>query len=144
MTAKRCLLAVGVLGTLSSFALLTHVHLSQGPGVTRANFDRIAEGMTQAEVEVIFGSAPGPNGFGIGNGGSNIQIESWQSRDGSTVDIRLVNGLVDCKTWIDSTENVVVRTGRWLLQVPPPPPQRQCILGTSTINASSPGVLIAR
>jgi hypothetical protein len=58
MTRRRLLLATLVLLTCLSLAGL-FVLWPSGPGVTRANFDRIAEGDTRARVEELLG---GPEG----------------------------------------------------------------------------------
>jgi hypothetical protein len=71
MAKKRLLLWLGALGGLAGLGILLLTLVPEPPGVTYTNFERVAIGMSQAEVEAIFSSPPrltAPNGrnwFGL-------------------------------------------------------------------------------
>lgn len=58
MKKKRWLLAAIGLASLIGLPILVIALLPNRPGVTRANFHRIAIGMTKPDVENIFGGEP--------------------------------------------------------------------------------------
>jgi hypothetical protein len=86
-------LAIGVLGMLPP-----------RPGVTRANFDRIEMGMTEAEVEEIFG----------GKGKQEQCGCVWNAYDGSWSTMTFDHDCVDTKRWTDSDNTFLHRIRRWL------------------------------
>jgi outer membrane protein assembly factor BamE (lipoprotein component of BamABCDE complex) len=55
MTQKRLALIAAVSLAIAAVMVGVLVMLPPGPGVTKANFDRIEKGMTKAKVEEIFG-----------------------------------------------------------------------------------------
>lgn len=55
MSRKRYLAVAGMLVILALVGFGVAMMLPLGPGVTKANFDRIEDGMTRADVEAIFG-----------------------------------------------------------------------------------------
>jgi hypothetical protein len=65
MLKNRWIMAAGILGSLVCAGFLVLALLPARPAVTQANFDRIKEGMTQVEVEAIFG---GPAKYKSSNG----------------------------------------------------------------------------
>jgi hypothetical protein len=77
---------------------------SNQPGVTRANFDRIKEGMTLQEVEQIFG---GPGTYTWGG-------YWWQSDDGARVFVEINGDSAGQKSWVDKTESTLDKLRRWL------------------------------
>ena len=104
-TKKRLLLIaavplaiVVVLGVLSV--------LPSRPGVTKANFERIEEGMTKAEVEGIFGRE--------GKMGGVKLWMFWEADDGSEAGIAFIDDCVVSKRWHDSTETILDKIRRWL------------------------------
>lgn len=58
MTRKRDLILAGFLALLVCVAPLLMVVISEPPGLTKGNFDRIKYEMTLAEVEAILGKPP--------------------------------------------------------------------------------------
>jgi outer membrane protein assembly factor BamE (lipoprotein component of BamABCDE complex) len=58
MAKKKRLLLIASLPLTIALTLGVLAMLPPPPGVTKANFDRIQEGMTRAEVEEIFGKPP--------------------------------------------------------------------------------------
>src|SRR5436853_7092996 len=52
---QRYFIFAALFMSLASVVLITVLLMSNGPGVTKANFDRIEEGMTLQEVEQVFG-----------------------------------------------------------------------------------------
>src|ERR1051325_348687 len=124
MTKMRWLALVGVITCLGALAPAI---IPSASGVAKANFDCIQEGMSQAEVEAIFGAKPTPSSLlWLGCGG--IHIQTWQAFDGSEADIHFRFDLVTCKVWTSSTESIAERTRRWIFRIPSPPPQAR--LGT--------------
>lgn len=57
-TRRRWLLCAAALVGLAAVGLVVVAMLPTGPGVTKANFDLVSEGMTKDQVGVIFGSEP--------------------------------------------------------------------------------------
>jgi hypothetical protein len=71
----------GVFGVVAGTTLLVLVLLLAGPGVTKANFDRIKAGMSRAEVEMLFGR---PADARYLHGGLKIRhtVEVWHGVEG--------------------------------------------------------------
>ena len=83
-----------------------------GPGVTKANFDRIEDGMTREDVEAILGEG---SVMYLINGNMLISTRVWTGQDGSTACITFYVGEgVQSKEWTDSTETVPDKLRRWL------------------------------
>ena len=114
MTKKRLLLLaslpltiVVILGVLAM--------LPPSPGVTKANFDCLQEGMTLAEVQKIFGEE------GEWFGEITLwEIKApwtgfvWLADDGSIAGIRFVDDCVTDKRWTISNETILDKIRRWL------------------------------
>ena len=84
--------------------------LPDRPGVTKANFDRIQNGMAIREVEVILGRHP--NVEGDGNQGHQL---FWTNEDGSCVMITLGSDAKVCGAyWLESHEGVGRKFCRWI------------------------------
>src|SRR5436190_14192317 len=98
MTKKRLLLiatlplAIGV--TLGVLAMLP-----PGTGVTKANFDRINEGMTREDVEAIFGGPSAGLRTDFTTGPTIKECECWFRDDGAKGSISFANGHVSEKWW---------------------------------------------
>jgi hypothetical protein len=86
------------------------------PGVTKANFDRIENGMTMVEVEKIFGGKgheiliPATDSVFVG---FRVWF-AWTASDGSGAVITFSHNGVEHKGWEDSTETILDRIRRWL------------------------------
>jgi hypothetical protein len=90
--------------------------LPPGPGVTKANLDRIQQGMTLADVEELFGPEDlfGPREkYNLEHYDGVVYID-WHAYDGSTATIRFVHNRVTGKSWQDSDETIVNKFRRWL------------------------------
>ena len=82
------------------------------PGVTKANFDRIKEGMTRAEVEEIFG----------GKGDWRWMVQDWEEKsewmwganNGAEAVINFEKNCVTEKQWSGSDETFLDKIRRWL------------------------------
>ncbi len=112
MNRKHLLLlgppSVAVAVMLSALALLWSPH----PGVTKANFDRIEEGMTNAEVEQLLGGTGLPfHGFAHHEPPRTFV---WEGDDGSVVFVEFTDNSVMSKKWEPSTESITDRLRRWL------------------------------
>lgn len=93
---------------------------NDGPGVTKANFDRVEEGMTLEEVEAIFGKS----GFCLGGGGTLhtwVGFYTFSGADGAVARITVMrSGLVEAKnavtdkSWTPSTKTLPAKLRRWL------------------------------
>ena len=105
MTKKRYLAVSGVLVGIVCLGALVLALLPHSPGVTKAKFDRIQEGMTPAEVETILGIS-----F---NGGEDI-AQLFQDRrqagissffwrvDEGAMEIDFIDNRVSNKGWVDT------------------------------------------
>jgi hypothetical protein len=107
MTKKRMAL-IAVL-PLSIAMIIGVLAMPTGPGVTKANLDRVEEGMTKAEVEQIFGMKgeklpPAYDG----------EWMYWRADDGSSAVIRFGEDGLDFKNWHDSDETIPDKIRRWL------------------------------
>jgi hypothetical protein len=58
MMKKKYLLLLAAIVVVAAYMVVAVVVLPTGPGVTKANFDRIKIGMTRAEVMKILGEEP--------------------------------------------------------------------------------------
>jgi hypothetical protein len=118
MTKKRFLLlaalpfavcvALGVLVMVSAM-------VPPSPGITKANFNRIQDGMMLAEVEEIFGHG----GVSI-DGQKTEQFAAgegylfWRADDGSSASIEFEDDCVTRKDWHESNETILDKLRRWL------------------------------
>lgn len=116
MTRRRLLL-IASLPLAVGVALVVLAMLPPRPGVTRANFDRIKEGMQLEEVEEIFGGPGHRLPIGAGGVHSSVSPYSWRSEDGATAVIWIESprsAVLGSKEWTDSTESLVQKIRRWL------------------------------
>src|SRR5581483_10869205 len=96
--------------------------LAQQPGVTKANFERIEEGMTRREVEALLGGPPcddspsGRNWSELHNGKLTLgwTREVWGGNHGAARLVFNEEGHVVHKHWSDSPEPLLERIRRWL------------------------------
>jgi hypothetical protein len=96
MRRRRLLLCVGVVACLG-LAVGGFVWLTlPPPGVTRENYERIREGMSQADVEAVLGVPPGAYGRGgiaeIASSNSILVFDpSWRTEcwAGDTISIQV-------------------------------------------------------
>ena len=93
---KRTFIVAALFASLASVGFVAALLMLNGPGVTKANFDRIEEGMTLQEVEQIFGT-PGKYTWGG---------HTWQADDGASVFVEFAfsGESAGHKTWEDSRE----------------------------------------
>jgi hypothetical protein len=116
MTKKRLtLLAVLPLTIVVIFGVLAM--LPPRSGVTKANFDRIKDGMDRTEVEEILGGKAHkiqPTHRVKGMPGPGVMVAFWGADDGSGVWITFMAGGVAGKHWQDSTETIPDKIRRWL------------------------------
>lgn len=124
MTKKRYIAVAGLLAILLGAGFGVAMMLSDGPGVTKASFDRIEKGMTLAEVEFIFGG-PTP----LRENWSRVRwplttdpdaywaidaVHCWDAGDGSGATIGFKDGQVVFVDWAASSETVLEKFRRWL------------------------------
>ena len=114
---KRLLLAAGTMTGLVGVGLLVVAMLppDNRPGVTKANFDRIQEGMTRSEVRAIFGEP------GTGSSDAFTDIEVWIATDGSEARVWFTGIVgheederVSIMAWLESSETLFQKIRRWL------------------------------
>jgi hypothetical protein len=111
MTKKRwmvlaSLLAAGVCLTLAVLALLP-----PRPGVTKANFDRIEEGMTLDEINTILGRSP-DNVIEKNNQGEIWQY--WTDYDGEVWILLGNDSTLSDKRWIAYEGTFLQKVRQWL------------------------------
>jgi hypothetical protein len=90
MKSLRTLCVCGPFAVVVLAAFLAALYprpAAKGSGITKANFNLIVEGMTQEDVEEIFGCPPGDytNGDGLSFrccGSSGIRREDWTGYEG--------------------------------------------------------------
>jgi hypothetical protein len=114
MTRKRCyLISAAVLAAFVGIALGVLAMLPARPGVTKANFERIKEGMTLAEVEALFGE-PSFRFAEFEDSG----IRNWVASNRILASVLFdPNGRVVRKewwAWPQPQENLVDKIHRWL------------------------------
>src|SRR5262245_42301234 len=112
MSKKRIIGSVFVL--LFAAALFVAYIWPEGPGVTKANFDKIEEGMTLEEVESVFGE----NGsVVIGWAGVPTTFYHWSSPrafNHGAASIEFSNNRVSYKRWYIVDEPFLVKLRRVL------------------------------
>jgi hypothetical protein len=108
VVTKKRLLLIATLPLIIAVTLGVFAMVPSGPGVSKANFDRIQEGMTMAEVEEIFG------GKGATAGMHEHTFVFWIANDGSSATVDFVNDCVGAKRWHDSDETILNKIRRWL------------------------------
>lgn len=152
MIKKFLILIVGASAACVT-ALVLLVVPSAGPGVTKANFDRIRIGMTKPQVDEILGpqdeySANTIHATFSVSSGYNRRYH-WQAAEGSRVEVSFhaevclgrpnsAPAVVSQKTWHDSEETILDKICRWfgvdrapappvmaLPAIPPPPAAAQ-------------------
>jgi hypothetical protein len=118
MTRKRLIVIAGLLVMLASAGLF--VALDHRPSLTRANFDRIQIGMTEAEVTAIFGRPPAEIGGIWGDLAMKThQLQFWLDHDGRAV-VGFTNStgcrVVASTEWIAHArrETALEKIRRWL------------------------------
>ena len=112
MTKKRLFLLASLPLTIAViFGVLAM--LPPSPGVTKANFDRIQEGMTKAEVEDIFGRTTWKTEPHWRRSHTN---EIWSSDDGEYAVVIVFNerGTAVIGESFDSNEPFLDKIRRWL------------------------------
>ena len=107
---KRWLLAAGTMAGLVGVVLVVLAMLPPGPGVTKANFDRIKIGMTKIEVEEIFGEK-----------GIFVKVEKgeapclfWNAGDRAEVWIRFSDDCVNGDMTWSADETFLDKIRSWL------------------------------
>ena len=88
------------------------------PGPTKANFDRIQDGMAHKDVEAILGKNSDVFLVSFGRWRSTTDIMSvliWKRDDGAAIliDYGPRDNVVG-KTWVDSNETICQKINRWL------------------------------
>jgi hypothetical protein len=109
---KRYFIVAALFASLASVGFVAALLMSNGPGVTnapgvtKANFDRIEKGMTLQEVEQILGS-PGKYTWGGYH---------WEGDDGVTafVEFDFDGASAGGKSWQDSRESPLDKIWCWL------------------------------
>jgi hypothetical protein len=103
MTRVRYILAA--IFTLAVVGFVTVALWPPSPGVTHANFDRIQDGMTVAEVEAIMGKPDQRLG---------TERQWWTLPSGNSATVVYSEELVTEKIWPDADETIVRKIWRWL------------------------------
>jgi hypothetical protein len=103
---KRCVFVLVAFAVLvfSIVVILTALTNSNGPGITKANLDRIQKGMTKAEVEAILGSK-GSVASSVGSPHSMWILAIWDRDDGATATVEFV--------WIGDREPYALGPTNW-------------------------------
>jgi outer membrane protein assembly factor BamE (lipoprotein component of BamABCDE complex) len=124
MKRRAALLFVG-LAALGLLAVVACALLPSGPGVTKANFYRIEDGMSLAQVEALLGppdynSPSGRNWELLYNGKTHVghTRRVWGGDDGGARIDFDEEGRVFSKTWVDNPESFLDRLRRWFAWLP--------------------------
>jgi hypothetical protein len=124
MTWKRRLAVISLFVVLVGIGVGLAMMLTPDhrPGVTKANFDKLQEGMSIEQVETWLG-ADSRRLFGFGRSGLGASTfnQTWIADDGAraAITFSLQYGVdedwkVASMTWTDSTETTWQRIRRWL------------------------------
>jgi hypothetical protein len=114
MTRKQWIaVAITFAGFAFVCALALAVLIFPRFSVAKGNYDRIRDGMSQTEVEQLFGCKPIsiPCAW-LGTGG--VHVETWHFQDGSAANVHFVGDSVFLKTWTPSTDPPLEKIRRWL------------------------------
>jgi hypothetical protein len=119
---RRLLLSLGLLLLVGGLGLALVLWFTiERAGVTRANFERVKQEMSRADVEVLFGGtaqevSPGGRNWSIlGNGPPTVHPRTIYGGDGGAAVITFDRqGRVVSKEWYDSPESFLNRVRRWL------------------------------
>ena len=103
-TKKRLLLIAAIPLVAGAVTLGVLAMLPPSPGVTKANYDRIEQGMTKAQVEQIFGREGKRTEWG----------RSWEADDGSGAFFQFRDHCVVYREWYESHEPITDKLRRWL------------------------------
>ena len=113
MSKKRIIGSVFVL--LFAAALFVAYMLPEGPGVTKANFDKIEEGMTLEEVQSVFGEK---GSVVVGWAGVPTAFYHWKTSQRTfnhgAASIEFSNNRVSFKRWYTVDEPLLVKLRRVL------------------------------
>jgi hypothetical protein len=88
--------------------------LQPRPGVTKGNFDRVANGMTHEEVSVIFGRNEDAEVIMRFDRDASWNESIWNGADKSSASIEFQKNIVIDKTWTESTETAGEKLCRWV------------------------------
>jgi hypothetical protein len=125
MTRKRYLTVAALFGVMCCAGIaavwVIDANSPAGPGVTKANYDRIEKGMTKEDVRAILGGK-GESHFLLFAGGTLhtwITSTSWTGEDGSVAEMHFVESgdgpaRVTATNWIESKETITERLLRVL------------------------------
>ena len=113
---KRWLLAAGTMAALVGVVLVGVTMMPCGPGVTKANFDNVEDGMTEKEVEEIFGEPANDRWrwFSVSSSPYMPVNVIWRRDDGACATITFSGRKVIGKGWSYSEETVPAKLRRWL------------------------------
>jgi outer membrane protein assembly factor BamE (lipoprotein component of BamABCDE complex) len=104
MTRKRYyLIAAAALAACVGILIGVLAMLPASPGVTKANFDRVEEGMTREEVNAILGE---PTYY--------ANTRSWDHADGSYCQVHFADEKVTSTMIIPADETLSEKLRRWL------------------------------
>jgi hypothetical protein len=119
MTKKRLIIIIVALLATIAMTIGVLAMWPSSPGVVRANFHRIENGMTMEEVEAIFEGEPGQQMITQGLAGfpvipDNISAFYWKEEDGSFALVIFRDDRVSDKQWGNSEETVFEKIRRRL------------------------------
>jgi hypothetical protein len=109
MTTKRRLFLIASLPLAIAFLFGVLAMLPEGPGVTKANFDKVEKGMTLAEVEQIFGKAGLPKPID-----EFLEVVWQDNKKGNEAIVTFEDGRVDSMFWHSSDGFFFRKLLRWL------------------------------
>ena len=112
MTRRRVFVIAGILVSVACIVLVTLAMLPPRPGVTKANFDRIEEGMNAATVKEILGKEPAlTDGWESMRRSGTVMV--WVGDDGGVSMVFYDDAATDIR-WSGSTETITDKLYRWL------------------------------
>jgi hypothetical protein len=114
MGRVHLLLIGGTIAPCVGLMLAALAMLPEHPGITKANFDRIREGMTQADAERIFGRRSRQLAV-LCNGSGVTYVEGWTGENGARAVFVFRNDVIwGDGRWIPSTETISDKLRRLL------------------------------
>ena len=98
-----------LLAAMFACVVVACVFLFPKPDELKVAFDRVEKGMSQEEVEALFG------GRSLRQSGYKTMINiTWTNKNGDSARIGFVDYVVTDKVWSDSTTTWMARLRRWL------------------------------
>ncbi len=111
MKKKWWLIGLATLALCGGIAVAIPALQPPGPGVTKANFDRIGNGMSEVDVAALLGRPTRRSDYTDDQG---IVFGYWYSGNDDFASVVFRDGRAVQWEWVESTESIPDKLRRWL------------------------------